>query len=107
MPTSIPNEISKRYFVFIYPSELRPRIMGDAIVTLSYAFSIGQLLKGTKPGDLPIEQPMTFELVLNLKIGKAHRINFPKEIVVRAHRGYPVMQHERSRRPAASRIRRG
>ena len=45
-----------------------------------------KILKGAKPADLPVEQPMAVQLVINLKTTKALGIKFPQSIAVRADR---------------------
>jgi putative ABC transport system substrate-binding protein len=47
---------------------------------------VDKVLKGTRPEDLPIEQPMTFELALNLKSARAIGFTFPKSVLVQADR---------------------
>jgi len=71
------------------------REYADSGVLMSYAVNLlavhrraavytDKLLKGAKPGDLPVEQPTKFELVINMKTAKVLGLKIPQSVLVRA-----------------------
>ena len=72
------------------PRHFHPRIRGrsNELSGVSnqqrVAIYVDKILKGAKPADLPVEQPMTFQLIINRETAKTFGLTIPSEIMVQA-----------------------
>jgi len=91
------GRIAKLVLARRWPAVTEESALAEAGLLLSYghdplqnyrraAYFVDRILKGAKPGELPIEQPTIIELVVNLKTAKALGIKLPQSIRVRADR---------------------
>jgi putative ABC transport system substrate-binding protein len=85
------NLVAKNRLPAIYFSRDYPEAGGLMSYGANYLDSfrraatyVDKILKGAKPGDLPIEQPTKFELVINLKTAKALGLTIPRSLLLRA-----------------------
>jgi putative ABC transport system substrate-binding protein len=89
------SELDKLYAGYALPAFVPYRSNVGAGVLVSYTSDIerlyfraaqlgAQILKGAKPGDIPVEQPSEFDLIVNLKTAKALGIKIPYSIMARA-----------------------
>ena len=66
----------------IIAQAMRAILLGSAMA----ATFVDRILKGSNPADMPVEQPTTFQLVINLRTAKALRVTIPEQVLLMADR---------------------
>jgi putative ABC transport system substrate-binding protein len=85
---AVKNRISSiaTYREYVEEGGLMSYGQNQAVQLRNTAVFVDKILKGAKPGDLPVEQSMTFDLVINRKTARAIGIAIPQELLLRADR---------------------
>jgi len=88
---SVVAAVEKLRLPAIYPNSDFPRVGGlmsyapdNADGFRQVATYVDKILKGTKPADIPVEQPTKLELIVNMKTAKALGIKIPDVVLMRA-----------------------
>jgi len=85
---AIKNRLPSMYEqnVYVEASGLMSYSANEVETYRRVAYYVDKILKGTKPADLPVEQPMKFEFVINLKAAKQIGLTIPPNVLARADR---------------------
>jgi putative ABC transport system substrate-binding protein len=65
-------------------------------VAPAWPAQVDKLLKGAQPGDLAVEQPTQFDLIINTKTAKALGVKIPESVMLRATENDPMMHEPRA-----------
>jgi putative tryptophan/tyrosine transport system substrate-binding protein len=71
------GDLAKAGPLFTYGPNIEDAMRGIAVYVV-------KILKGSRPGDLPIERPSHFELAVNMKTAQSLEVNLPNSIIARA-----------------------